>query len=161
MPSSDLAYKALYTALETKSRAYQRDPASAQLHDDIFVETNGSTSSIVYMFIARSTTTLLGSREPHVQRCGVFANVDKRAATAPRIDTINPADVTSFFESLPALALFTELGSDQGTGGHTYEVRIRNLHLDVTMHFANPRLPRTDLITLGQAIREIVTLQTT
>jgi hypothetical protein len=128
MPSSDLAYKALYTALETKSRAYQRDPASPQLHDDIFVETNGSTSSIVYMFIARSTTTLLGSREPHIQRCGVFANVDKRAATA-RASAINPRG-RDHSSVLPALALFPTSAAIRHR--RTTKV-ITSLRLDVTV----------------------------
>jgi hypothetical protein len=165
MPSSDLAYKALYTALDTRSRGLQRphpqrpDTMAPQLHDDVFVETSGPTSAVVYMFIVRSTSTLLGA-EPMLHRYGVFANVDKRAASAPRVDTIATADVAAFLAALPPIALCADPSGDQAAGGMTFEVRVRNAHVDLTMHFANPRPPRGDLIALGCAIRELVTLQT-
>ena len=76
MPSSDLAYRALYTALDTKSRALQRqnphrpDTTCLQLHHDVFAETSRGTAAVVYMFIVRSTSTLLPEgdhrrRAPH------------------------------------------------------------------------------------------------
>jgi hypothetical protein len=150
MPSSDLAYKALYTALDARSKRAD----VAQLHADVFVETSGPSSTTTYMFLARTTTT--GATAQHF---GVFANVDKRAATAPRIDTIPTDDVTAFLAALPAIALAAPSG-DQLTGGATYEVRVRDHHVDVTMHFANPRPPREDLVALAGAIRELITLQT-
>jgi hypothetical protein len=48
----------------------------------------------------------------------------------------------------------------QARDGHSYEVRIRDTHLDVTIHFANPREPRTDLIALGTAIDALARLLT-
>jgi hypothetical protein len=165
MPSSDLAYKALYAALEARSRTIPRtNPRTTatlgeapQFHDDVFVETSGTSSTNVYMFIVRSTTTMRA--EPVLHRYGVFANVDKRAASAPRIDPIVPDDASQFLQALPAVALVSDLGGDPASGGTTFEVRIRNQHLDVTMHFANPRPPRIDLIELGRAIRDLVAIQ--
>jgi hypothetical protein len=149
MPSSDLAYKALYAALDAKSKRTD----AAQLHADVFVETSGPSSTTTYMLIARSTTT--GAT---TQRFGVFANVDKRAASAPRVDSIPPADVAEFLAALPPISLVAPSG-DQTTGGHTYEVRVRDHHVDVTMHFANPRPPREDLVALAKAIRDLIALQ--
>jgi hypothetical protein len=160
MPSSDLAYKAMYAALETRSRTITRPTAETpQFHDDVFVETTGASSSNMYMFIVRSTTTLTAA--PQLHRYGVFANVDRRAASAPRIDPIVPDDCTTFLESLQPIVLFGELGDHPaGGGGMTFEVRVRNQHVDITMHFANPRPPRDDLVELARAIRTLVTLQT-
>jgi hypothetical protein len=138
MPSSDLAYKALHAALARK----------LERGDDVFVEASGPTSTTVYMFMVRTTPT---------QQAGVFANVDKRAATAPRVDNIPPADVTLFLAAVPPIALHASAG-DEPVGGATYEVRVRNPHVDITLHFANPR--RDDLVALARAIRELVTVQT-
>ncbi|MEO8706351.1 MAG: hypothetical protein ABI867_40350 [Kofleriaceae bacterium] len=159
MPSSDLAYKAMYAALDARGRTITRAaPDVAQLHEDVFVETSGPTSSIVYMFIVRSTTTV--TVPPQLYRYGVFANVDKRAAAPPRIDPIVPDDCELFLESLQPIALVTDGAVEPAAGGVTFEVRIRNQHADITMHFANPRPPREDLLELGRAIRSLVTLQT-
>jgi hypothetical protein len=161
MPSSDLAYKALYAALDTKSRSLQRVPSRPdtvpQQHDDVFVEASGPTSAIVYMFIVRSTTTYAGG-EVLLHRYGVFANVDKRAASAPRIDNVTPDDANEFLEALPALSLRSDSDADQTTGNVSYEVRVRNVHADLTMHFANPR--RADLVALANAARRLIAFQT-
>jgi hypothetical protein len=147
MPSSELAYKALYVALETRWKSVARP---AGYYDDVFVETSGPTSAGSFMLITRA----IGS-----SRIGVFASVDKRCATAPRVDPIPADDVAAFLAALPAIRLATAIG-DQPHAGATYEVRVRNVHLDVTMHFADPRPPRDDLIALAAAVREVVAAMT-
>lgn len=144
MPSSELAYKALYAALEAR-------PGARGRANDLFVETTGPTTASSYMFIVRSAVTT----------CGVFAHVDKRCATAPRVDPIAAETCAAFVAALPELALASPPVDEQLTplpGNATYELRIRNAHVDVTMHFANPRRP--DLVALGDAIRALIAEQT-
>jgi hypothetical protein len=150
MPSSDLAYKALHAALDARSKR----PEVAQAHADVFVETSGASSTHTYMIMVRTTTTGAAT-----QRFGVFANVDKRAASAPRVDSIPPADVAELLAALPPISLTAPTG-DPTSGGHTYEVRVRDHHVDLTMHFANPRPPRDDLVALAKAVRDLIALQT-
>ncbi|HEU0032306.1 MAG TPA: hypothetical protein VFQ53_16860 [Kofleriaceae bacterium] len=165
MPSSDLAYRALYSALDQKTKALQRphparpEIACPQLHDDVFVETGGVLATHVYMFLVRATTTFLPDQTLH-HRYGVFANVDKRCATAPRLDTMHQDTVQEFLAALPPISLHAKAG-DKTRDGVAYEVRVRNLHVDITMHFANPRPPRSDLVALATAIRQVIEAQTT
>src|SRR4029079_10404390 len=138
MPSSELAYKALYAALEAR-------PGARGRANDVFVETTGPTTATSYMFIVRAGAGAIG----------VFANVDKRCATAPRVDPIAAETCAAFIAALPELALAP--GSDEPAappGTASYELRIRNAHVDVTMHFANPRRP--DLVAVGDAVRALI-----
>jgi len=153
MPSSELAYKTLYTTLDTRTRASTQPGATpavgtATAHDDVFVETSGPTAATSYMFIVRASQT------PQ----GVFAHVDKRAATAPRVDRIPSDAAAAFLQALPDLTLAAATEEEHITpASGSYELRVRNAHLDVTMHFANPR--RRDLVALGEAIRALIVEQ--
>ena len=147
MPSSELAYKTLYAALEARPGARSRGA------NDIFVETNGPTAATCFMFIVRAAS-------PHA--IGVFAHVDKRCATAPRVDPIDGDTADAFLAALPALTLASPpetRASTQPGGGASFELRLRNAHVDVTMHFANPH--RDDLVALAEAARALIAEQIT
>jgi hypothetical protein len=138
MPSSDLAFRTLYAAIDARAKVAP--------FTDIFVETGGAAATHTMMFMFRATPQA---------RFGMFSRVDKRCATAPRVSPISTELVAGFLAELPALSLAPIAIHTQIQTGVVYEVRIRDPHFDVTLHFADPREPRSDLIALGRAIQEL------
>jgi hypothetical protein len=159
MPSSELAYKALHTALETRSKNLLAGRDVPHAHADVFVETGAAMTQHSLMLIVRSTMLYTGDGDttaPHL-RHGVFARIDKRCATAPKIEHVSTDDAAAFLDQLPAITLVAMPNERPATGGTVFEVRVRDPHVDVTLHFANPREPRGDLVALGNAIRMLCT----